>query len=401
MVVFFQAIWNVLLELAPWLLVGAAIAGMLHVLLPPNFVRRHLRGRGSVLKAVILGVPLPLCSCGVIPAGLGLKKDGASDGACMGFLISTPQTGVDSILVSAGFLGWPFALFKVGAAFLTGIAGGWLTDRWGGPEIPLVSEGAESAEHDHRGLAGMIAHALDLLRSIWGWLAIGVLVSAAISAWLPTEFITGLSHWGGLVTMLAVLVISLPMYVCATASVPIAAALVAGGLPAGAALVFLMAGPATNVATIGAVHRGFGTRVLAIYLGTIIIGSIGLGMAFDAVLPTAVAQVILHGDHSAWWAVASAVLLLGLMARFALQDVLRWRAARRMELDGASEAIAVGVDGMTCGGCVARLQGVLDNADGIDRAVVTLEPGQAMVEGSLDAAAIRALVEEAGFKATG
>ncbi len=106
MMPFLHEVWSVLLELAPWLLVGAAVAGLMHIWLPHDFVQRHLTGKGSVMKAVGLGVPLPLCSCGVIPAGLGLKKDGASDAASMGFLISTPQTGVDSVLVSAAFLGW-------------------------------------------------------------------------------------------------------------------------------------------------------------------------------------------------------------------------------------------------------------------------------------------------------
>jgi uncharacterized membrane protein YraQ (UPF0718 family) len=129
-------IWNVWVELAPWLLLGALVSGVIHVFLPTDFVRRHLTGRGSIAKAVALGVPLPLCSCGVIPAGLGLKKDGASDGAAVGFLISTPQTGVDSVLVAAAFLGWPFALFKVVAATITGMTGGLLTAYMGGESKP-------------------------------------------------------------------------------------------------------------------------------------------------------------------------------------------------------------------------------------------------------------------------
>ena len=116
---FLQATWSVLAELAPWLLFGALLAALLHVLLPRNLIRRQLSGYGGAVKAVVLGVPLPLCSCGVIPAGIGLKRTGASNGSAMGFLISTPQTGVDSILVSATFLGWPFALFKVAAAAVT------------------------------------------------------------------------------------------------------------------------------------------------------------------------------------------------------------------------------------------------------------------------------------------
>ena len=127
---FIHQAWQIVLELAPWLLLGLLLAGILHVLLPVGFVKRHLGSPGfaSVLKAVAVGVPLPLCSCGVIPAALGLKKEGASNGAAVGFLISTPQTGVDSILVSATFLGWPFAIFKVISALLSGLMGGL----WGG-----------------------------------------------------------------------------------------------------------------------------------------------------------------------------------------------------------------------------------------------------------------------------
>jgi len=395
---FFQEVWAVLLELAPWLLVGAGVAGLMHVLLPHDFVRRHLSGRGGVLKAVGLGVPLPLCSCGVIPAGLGLKKDGASDAASVGFLISTPQTGVDSILVSAAFLGWPFALFKVGSAFLTGVIGGWLTDAVGGPTKPLLSDDpGEEAAHADGGVSGLVAHAMDLLQAIWGWLIVGVLVSAAISLWVPEAVFLELAGAGGILTMLAVLLISLPLYVCATASVPIAAALVAGGMPPGAALVFLMAGPATNVATIGAVHRGFGARVLTIYLLTIIVGSVSLGMAFDAVLPQTGAIMQEHGDHSAWWAVGSAAILLVLMARFAAQDLRRWWTNQQLSRGPGAGAIEVGVDGMTCGGCVSRLEGVLRSAPGVDKAVVSLEPGRAVVTGSVDADAVRALVAQAGF----
>lgn len=397
---FAMEVWATLLELSPWLLLGAAVAGVLHVLLPHDFVRRHLSGRGGVIKAVTMGVPLPLCSCGVIPAGLGLKKDGASDAASMGFIISTPQTGVDSVLVSQAFLGWPFALFKLVSAFVTGIIGGWLTQSMGGPRKSMTDAEADAeAAHEHRGFMGLLEHANDLLQSIWGWLVVGVLVSAVISLWVPPAVFLGLTQMGGLVTMLAVLLISLPMYVCATASVPIAAALVAGGMPTGAALVFLMAGPATNVATIGAVHRGFGSRVLSIYLGTIIVGSVGLGLAFDHILPGADVMIAHHADHDAWWAVASTVVLLGLMARYATQDLRRWWTSRQMAGQTDGSAVEVGVDGMTCGGCVSRLEGVLREAPGVNKAVVTLEPGRAIVSGSVDAQTVRELVQRAGFSA--
>ncbi|MFC1759780.1 permease [Planctomycetota bacterium] len=120
--------WIVTSELAPWLLLGAILSGVLHLFLPQATIKKYLNGRSGVLRAVIFGIPLPLCSCGVVPAGIGLKKDGASDGAAIGFLIATPQTGVDSIVASAGILGWPFALFKVVAALVTGVFGGYATD---------------------------------------------------------------------------------------------------------------------------------------------------------------------------------------------------------------------------------------------------------------------------------
>ena len=143
------ASWNILLALAPWLLVGMVIAGLIHGLLPRDFSKRQLRGPSGIFKAVALGVPLPLCSCGVIPAGLGLKKDGASDGASIAFLISTPQTGVDSILVASKFLGWPFALFKLGSAALTGVIGGFLSDRFGGETLES-NESMSGHAHDDR-----------------------------------------------------------------------------------------------------------------------------------------------------------------------------------------------------------------------------------------------------------
>ena len=392
------SVWDITLELAPWLLLGMAIAGLLHVLLPRDFVRRQLRGRGGVAKAVVLGVPLPLCSCGVIPAGLGLKKDGASNGASVGFLISTPQTGVDSILVSASFLGWPFALFKVAAAAVTGLVGGWFADRGDddGSDATLAATSTAGADTP-RGVRDMVDHALDILRSIWKWLVFGIVASAAITTLLPEDFFTGLSQAGAMVPILAALAVSLPLYVCATASVPIAAALVASGMPTGAALVFLMAGPATNVATIGAVYRGLGLRSLVVYLVTIIGGSVGAGLLFESVISTGAAHATHVHDTTSWWAVGSAVLLTTLLAWFALADLKQWIDARRARPATGAPAVDVPVEGMTCNNCVGRLERALRGAGGVTAAQVSLQPGRAVVEGDVDEARVREIVEGAGF----
>jgi len=389
--------WSILLSLAPWLLLGMAIAGLLHVLLPRDFVHRQLNGRWGVLKAVALGVPLPLCSCGVIPAGLGLKQDGASNGAAVGFLISTPQTGVDSILVSASFLGWPFALFKVLSAAVTGLLGGLVAEAVDSAPDSALSLEADGATAQRRGLREAVDHAMQILRTIWRWIVFGVVVSALIEVLIPEGFFAGLSTYGAAVPVLAALAVSLPLYVCATASVPIAAALVAGGMPAGAAIVFLMAGPATNVATIGAILRGLGKRALAVYLVTIIAGSIVAALAFDFLLEGPAVHGVHHHGDGQWWAIASAILLLGLLARFGFDDLRRifWRA--RSYVMKQEEAIEIGVDGMKCGGCVSTLENNLREQDGVTSVVVSLDPGRAVVHGTIDASRVRRIVEDAGF----
>ena len=394
---YLEQVWQIMLALAPWLFLGAAVSGIIHVLLPSNFVQRHLTGRGSILKSVMLGVPLPLCSCGVIPAGLGLKKEGASDGASVGFLISTPQTGVDSILVAAGFFGWPFALFKVGAAAITGVAGGWLTERWGGESIPWSGQVDHNHGHAQKGWRAAVDHGEDLIRTIWGWLVIGVIISAAITTWIPTDGFASITVWGPIVTLLTVLLISLPLYVCATASVPIAASLVAGGFPTGGALVFLMAGPATNVATIGAIQGAFGKRILAIYLGTIILGSMGLGLLFDAFFQTTVMAGLGHHHGEPWWAIVSAIGLSALLVRYMVSDGLRWLDQRKIQ-PGSANQMTVQVGGLTCGGCVSKLETALRKTDGIDQAMVTLEPAQAVVSGNLSQHDLHLVIQKTGFQ---
>ncbi len=391
---FTSALWAVMLELAPWLLLGAAVAGLLHVLLPPGFVHRRLRGPRGVLEAVVLGVPLPLCSCGVIPAGLGLKKDGATNGASVAFITATPQTGVDSVLVSASFLGWPFALFKVAVAGITGVIGGLVTDAVAGPGDDL---GAPEVVDGRRTLRDGVEHGVEILQNIWGWLVFGVLASAAITTFIPPSTFAGFASLGPLGAAAVVLVISTPLYVCATASVPIAAALVAGGMPVGAALVFLLAGPATNVATVGAVYRGFGGKVLGVYLTNIVVGSMIGAWAFEALFE--LGGVAAHGghEHTTWWGLASAVFLAAALAWFAAQDLRLWIASKRA-VPSAAQVLEIRVDGMSCGGCVKKLTGRLQDADGVESVEVTLEPGLAVVRGGISPEAAGAVIEEAGFR---
>ncbi len=404
---FLHNVWQILLELAPWLLIGIIFAGVLHVTLPPGFIRRHLGHRGgrSILKTVALGVPIPLCSCSVIPTSVELKKAGAADGAAVGFLISTPQTGIDSILVSASFLGWPFALFKVVSAFITGILGGWLVDA----TDPSTTDNSGDASmtpdvHNPTGLSERMREMLrygidDLLYMIWPWLLAGIAVSALITTVVPHRFFDGTMATGTGTALVLALLVSLPLYVCATGSVPIAAALVQSGFPPGAALVFLMAGPATNVATIGAVYRAFGARVLLIYLSVIGVGSLSLGFLFDFVIAAEIVSTPPAHGHS-WYAVASAVLLCAIIIRFAVRDLRRKLASRgrRRHAGSAAMSVSMRIEGMTCQGCASAVRESLESVKGVASADVDLMAGEVTIHGtgiSLERAA--AAVRHAGY----
>jgi len=368
---YLNALWDILLELAPWLLFGLLLAGVLHVLLPTSFIRRHLGRRrfSSVLKAVAVGVPLPLCSCGVIPTAIGLKRDGASDGAAAGFLISTPQTGLDSILVSASFLGLPFALFKVVSALVSGLVGGILVNltepshphRHGETtnqpntttEIPnppccchnTPAPATDTCCHDAAPTAkpcfpptpdtttrhwhdifrfGLI----DLLGDFYRWLIIGTLAAALITTFVPPGRLETIPWTQGLPGMIAMLLVSLPLYICATASVPLAASLVVAGMAPGSALVLLMAGPTTNIATMGAILHTFGKRVLALYLATVATMSITLGLTFDWIIGSAPT----HAGHihplPDWLNTLAALTLLTLIAYHITRDLLATRPSR-------------------------------------------------------------------------
>ncbi|MFH1039438.1 MAG: permease [PVC group bacterium] len=401
---FFITAWAVLLELSPPLLLGTLIAGLLHVFLPPGLVSRHLSRStvGSVLRAVLLGIPMPLCSCGVIPTTIGLKNEGASPGAATGFLISTPQTGVDSILVSATFLGWPFALFKVLAAFVTGMIGGTLVNLTG--KQAGEEKTAAAAQPRGDGVSKTPAEVLrygifELLGSIDIWIVLGVVVSAIIAITIPGGYLSGSAWTGGIGGMLIVLAIALPLYVCTTGSVPIAASLIAAGMPTGAALVFLMAGPATNIATLGAVYRVLGKRVLAIYLGTVAVMSIALGLTFDWVIGSRGQAAHHHAAGGSLLQTVCAAALSVILVLLLGRRILRKRPATtgRPETGAAEQTIRV--RGMTCHHCVKTVKDALEAVAGVTEAAPDLRTGTVRVRGAgLNRKDLARAIRKAGYE---
>jgi len=269
--------WQTVAEMSPYLLFGFFVAGILSAFVSQRFVERHLGGRGlwPLLKASVFGVPLPLCSCGVIPVSMSLHKHGASKGATIAFLLSTPQTGVDSIFVTLSLLGPVFAVFRPLAALATGIIGGGLVDLL----TPTSSEGATTVEKctdeccrnatGGRRILGSLRYGfVTLPRDIGRAMLLGLVVAAVISAIVPENYFAE-KLGTGILPMIIMMFLGIPVYVCATASVPVAAALILKGLTPGAALVFLMTGPATNAASFVTIWKILGARTAIAYLAVV------------------------------------------------------------------------------------------------------------------------------------
>lgn len=319
-------ILHLLNEMSPFLLLGFLFAGILHVYVPGAVYHRYLSGSGfrSVWYATLLGIPLPLCSCGVIPTAMGLRRDGASRGATVSFLIATPETGVDSIAATYSLMGLPFAIVRPLTALFTALMAGTLVNRWGTKTVAPVDEEPKKCccccheKKRNRVLAALDYAFVDMMGDIGKWLVVGLVVAALITVFVPSEWFD-IFRGHTLLSMVAVLAVAIPMYICATGSIPIAVALIMKGLTPGAALVMLMAGPACNAATLLLVGKKLGRRTLAIYLASIIAGAVGAGFIIDRLPAAWFMPTLLQTGHAAdaagaWWQTACTVLLIVLLA---------------------------------------------------------------------------------------
>lgn len=291
----FSEIWSLLVEMAPYLLFGFFVAGILHVLIPNDKIYAHLSKNNfySVLKASLFGVPLPLCSCGVIPVAAYLRKEGAGKGPVLSFLISTPTTGVDSILATYSLLGILFAIIRPVAALFGGVFGGLLTN-FAEKEKTTDIKGDYSCNlcdltdpnHNHsifEKIKKIYKYAFsDLIRDVGKWLVIGVVVGGLISYFVPHHFVE--KYLGNpFMSYTLMALIGIPMYVCATGSIPIAASLIMKGMSPGAGIIFLILGPATNTATISFVYGKLGRKSLIIYLGSLIVTAMLFAILLDSI----------------------------------------------------------------------------------------------------------------------
>lgn len=400
---------NMLCQMAPYLLLGFMMAGVLHVFVPANFFERHLAKENfkSVLLAALIGVPLPLCSCGVIPTAISLRKDGASRGATVSFMISTPQIGVDSIIATYSMMGLPFAIVRPLAALLTSIAGGAVTTWFSKDEIVVRQNcSCDTKENTRNRFVMFLKYSfIDLVQNIGKWLVIGLMIGTLITILVPDSFFTDL-NLPSIVTMLIVLLIAIPMYVCSTGSIPIAAALMLKGLSPGAALVLLIAGPGVSVASLLVVGKSLGKKQLLFYLGSIILGSMICGLFVDNFLPrewfaiTSLCETSGHcashaGVSASWFEIVSGIFLVLLLI-----NAFMLKFFKKEETVNENQVV-YRIDGMSCNHCKNSVEKAIKALDNVEDVEVILGKKEAVVTGKPNDEIVKKTVEELGFEFKG
>lgn len=413
---FLYSLLGILNAMSPYILLGFLVAGILHVFVPASAMSRHLSGRGlkPVVKAALFGIPLPLCSCGVLPAAVALRRQGASKGASTSFLIATPQTGVDSIAATYSLLGLPFAVIRPLAALIGAVAGGWAVDRAGraeenGPMAQETQTTATRAGFFAKCRAAVTYGFVDMVASVGKWLVVGLIVAALITVFVPQELFVGLSKYP-LLAMLAVVVVAIPMYICATGSIPVAMSLMMKGLSPGIAFVMLMAGPAANFASLIILGKTQGRRATLIYVASVTLTAIAFGLLIDLVLPRQwfalpVAQMAdchAHAGFSIFESFCTAALVALLIASPILTRHLGHIHHHNISQPDLihiqnMDPITIKIEGMACPHCKKRVEEAAAAVPGTETAVVDLSKATLTVTGNPDRAEIIKAVTLAGY----
>lgn len=407
-------------EMSPYLLLGFLLAGLMHAFIPGTIYSKYLAkpNMRSVVLAALFGIPLPLCSCGVLPTAMSLRREGASKGAAVSFLIATPQTGVDSVIATFSLMGLPFAIIRPIAALATAIFGGKMVNVIEGDEGAGKFDSTNEQAHDDlcgdsccgghdkvpTSFVGKVIEAfryayIDMMESVGKWLVVGLVVAGLITIFVPDSYFEIFKD-NSFTSMLLVLCISIPMYLCATGSIPIAVALMMKGLTPGAALVLLMAGPACSVASVLVVSKVLGRRTLIAYLGSIISGAVGFGLVTDYLLPRAwfmshlVANDACCEEESSLFATSCTILLFLLLANAFIRR--RFRSKANINSKNTMKQTFV-IKGMSCNHCRMSAEKAILSVKGVTSASVDLGSKQAVVEGDFSPEDVCKAVEETGF----
>lgn len=409
---FFDSFIAILNGMSPFVLLGFFVAGLLHAFVAPSAMSRHLSGHGwkPVVKAALFGIPLPLCSCGVLPAAVALRRQGASKSASVSFLIATPQTGVDSIAATYSLLGIGFAIIRPVAALVGAVAGGLSVGRWApGEDDPVILKTVADSRKPLTGVRGFVSAMgsalrygmVDMVSSVGKWLVIGLVVAAAITVFVPDSLFVGLSRYP-LLAMLAMVAVSVPMYVCATGSIPIALSLMMKGLSPGVAFVLLMAGPAANFASVMVLSRTHGKRATAIYVASVALTAMAFGLMIDFLLPgawfvpsVAAGPACCDSGASLVEIVSSVVLVALLIYSFLISRLIRHRdtSIKSVEMEREYK-----IKGMACAHCKAAVERAIIALPGVESVTVDLRSASAVVSGNVDPDEVINAISGAGYE---
>ncbi|MFC2155855.1 permease [Acidobacteriota bacterium] len=397
---FFVETYRLFVEISPYLILGFFFAGLLHTLLGEKYIKKHFAKSGmwSTIKAALFGIPLPVCSCGIIPLTESMRRDGASKSAAMAFLVSTPSSGVDSIFATYALMGPVFAVFRPIASFFSGIMVGIVTHLGGGKkenQKPLKQEIETTNTTARKKSFGQALHYgfVVIPSEIAKWLIIGVVVGGAISSFVPADF--GSNYLNSpLLSYVMILLISVPIYVCATGSIPIAAALIAKGVLPGAALAFLIAGPATNTVTMSFVYKRMGKKVTLLYILSIVVVSVATGLIFDLIWKSSAVDIgfITAGGEFLPYPLkiisALALIVVFFNSKYDLRRIVKMSKENLFKIK---------VPDMTCQHCKMTISEALKSMPEVKSVHIDLNSKEVAVESDVDQSLILNRIKEEGY----
>lgn len=423
--------YRLFVEISPYLILGFFFAGLLHTLLGEKYIKRHFAKSGiwSTIKAAIFGIPLPVCSCAVIPLAESLRKDGASKSSTMAFLVSTPSSGIDSILATYALMGPVFTVFRPIASLISGVLVGIVTHFKGDEKENRSGSANDSATTENNGNASnndssndssndttknakpkktvkeIFSYGFKVIPSeISKWLLIGVIIGGAISAVVPADF--GVKYLLGspLLNYVVIMLISVPLYVCATGSIPIAAALITKGVMPGAALALLIAGPATNSVTISFVYKKLGKKVAFFYVLSIVIVAVASGMIFDALVPASVLDMTYvtagKGAHLPEYVKIICALLMAYIFLNSKYDISIFKLFSRrtpMEEKNIQNIHTVKVPDMTCQHCKMKITNTIESMPEAQLVSIDLESKEVSVQSEAGRQAVLDRIKSEGY----
>ena len=401
--------WSICLEMAPYLLLGFLFSGIISVFIDDSMVYKQIGQKkfSSVLKSTLMGIPLPLCSCGVIPVAATLKDYGASKGATTSFLVSTPQTGLDSIFLTYGMLGPVFAIFRPVAAFISGLFCGLIVNVVDEEEHIHHTSNSKIKKNDslfvERITSGLKYGFLTLPEDIVVPLFQGLVIAACIGFFVPPDFIASYVSANALLEYFVMLIVSLPLYVCATASIPIALVLYSKGISAGAIFIFLMAGPATNASSIAIIGNIMGKKILYIYMVLIAFSAVFFGVIFDLFfeLNDNILKNTHHHMHENLFYIFLTVLFGFIMANAyyskLMKNIPNIETPKNSEKNYA-DSLDLIVNGMTCSHCKDSVESSIKSIHSDAKTSIDLASGKVLIRGlNLDENIIREKIEGRGF----